>query len=170
MTAVSDTLRFQWMSCETYRPTRSASTRSTGHLYGPSNVLILDGVSVMFIKYYKSSIKMKSYYMCSLNYAGRRRLNQQLCPACDDCSDPANALELRVVVRVVRLPIFLWWMVFQLLQRDLHGAFELRIMAFANKLGIEFDLNVGRDAMVLDFPFALGPENGPTWRSDGAAV
>ena len=38
------------------------------------------------------------------------------------------------------------------------------------RFGIEFDLDVRRDAVILDFPLAFGPENRPTRGGDEAAV
>src|SRR5580704_12210895 len=78
--------------------------------------------------------------------------------------------ELWMVIQIRRHFVFRERMLLKRIQHDLDSLLELRIVAFANELGIELDFDIGRDATVLHFPFALGSVNGPSWRRDAAAV
>src|SRR5690349_10383870 len=57
---------------------------------------------------------------------------------------------------------------FQHFQRDCHRAFQLRIMSFAYQLWIEIHFDIGRYAMVLDFPFPAKSIERPPRRCDSA--
>src|SRR5262249_23268460 len=53
-------------------------------------------------------------------------------------------------------------------QRD--GFLELRIVTLAHCLGIELDFDVGRDALVFDFPLVVGRPESATGSGDDATV
>src|SRR5262245_15668834 len=75
-----------------------------------------------------------------------------------------------VVIRIRRALDGLMRILLQFLHQPADGLFELNVAAFAPGLRIEFDLDVGRDAVVLDLPLAFGRVEGEVWRGNRAAV
>src|SRR6185437_9346333 len=79
--------------------------------------------------------------------------------------------------RQYRLEIGIRWcrirrlrMLAQLLHQIGDGAFELRIVPRALGLRIVVDVDIRRDAAVLDFPIAFQSSQRPARRGDGTAV
>ena len=60
-----------------------------------------------------------------------------------------------MVVRIRRMIRDHHWMLLQRIERDLHGFFELRIVALRHRLRIVFDFDVGRDTGVFHFPLSV---------------
>ena len=80
-----------------------------------------------------------------------------------------NLLTARQRVRIDRIRgarVGLRRMALQLLQRDRDRPLELRVVAFADELRILLDLDVRRDAAVLDFPFSRQAVDRPARRGD----
>src|SRR6267154_1084511 len=88
--------------------------------------------------------------------------------------DPARGSfpsgHVRVVVWIGRFGIFRRRVFLESIEHDCDGFFELRGVAPAHELRVEFHLNVGRDAVILDLPLPLKAIKRPAWRSDSAAV
>lgn len=60
----------------------------------------------------------------------------------------------RMMIRIRRHHVMWQGMFLELLHGNSHGLFKLRIVAFANQLGILPHLDVRRDAVTFDFPLA----------------
>ncbi len=69
------------------------------------------------------------------------------------CSQPV----LLVIIRVRRSRVLRQRMFLQLLHHDLDCFIELRVMSLTISRGVEIDLKVGSDAVILHFPFAFEP-------------
>src|SRR5262249_6843478 len=76
----------------------------------------------------------------------------------------------RMVIGIRR---FLWArqrMLAEFFEHDSDGFFELWVVAGADGLRVEFHLEVGGHAAILDFPLARGEPEGGAGRRDSAAV
>src|SRR5689334_12368357 len=84
---------------------------------------------------------------------------------------PRSALaSILMVIRIGRLLECRWWILLELFHDHLHGLFELCVVALAPCGRLEFDVDVGSDADVLDLPLAFQPVERPTRRHYRAAV
>src|SRR5262245_53185915 len=75
-----------------------------------------------------------------------------------------------MVIRIWRPLDGLRRVLLQLFHQPTDGSFELNVAAFAPGFRIEFDLDIRRDATVLDIPLAFRSVEGEVRRSHRAAV
>ena len=61
-------------------------------------------------------------------------------------------------------------MLFELIESDLDGAFELHVMTGDHVFWPILDIHVGRRALVLDGPFVLAGKESAAWRDRAAAI
>src|ERR1700722_8652330 len=75
-----------------------------------------------------------------------------------------------VIIRIRRMLRDDYWILFQSFQGDLHRSFELRVVSSGDGRRLIFHFDVGRDTVVLYFPFAVQSVARGAWRGNKAAI
>jgi len=58
----------------------------------------------------------------------------------------------------------------QICKKDFDGSLQLGVVALSNGLGIQFDLNIWSDSLVLDFPLIVGSPKPPAWSGHDSTI